>query len=473
MSEFRSVDGELKLLERTGEFIFPVELWMVNDSVNRNNWQFVNLEQHRAMWAGVPILVAYTNGGRTVGSGHNQTTRRDELGNEYQSFTDATAERIVGAISENPDDIRLAERDGYTWVVGKGFLWAWYARELVDKITRDAEQGRTMSVSIEALVTKESIGENGVAVEEEYQPLGVTVLGDKVDPAVVDAHIAMLSEMQDEFKELKLRAASYMEQPESANSEDTKPQNNSQEKGLKKHMRLSKQQIKTLQSKFGEFKYTVLAAEQYDDNSIVVCLMGDCGNTAIYTMASADATVYAENIVPVYTQVHFCSEGHDDICVDSSDMTESAANGARECSARAEAAENELKECKATIEKMVNAENARRLSVAKAKVTETLDAFNRNRDNKVSEKVLETLKSDVEAGKFTACADESGVWNGDKAVEKEVLSLCATAVMEMDKSAAAARAAADKNTFVWNRLANNGADDGSVEALLARKGITG
>ena len=467
--EYRSVDGELKLLQQENEFIFPVELWMLNDSVNRNNWQFVNLEEHRTLWAGVPILVAYVNGGRTVGSGHNQATRRDDMGQEYQSFTDATAERIVGAISENPADIRLAERDGYTWVVGKGFLWAWYARELVDKITRDAQQGRAMSVSIEALVTKESIGENGVAVEEEYKPLGVTVLGDKVDPAVVDAHIAMLSQMEDEFKELKLRAASYIENP---NSAESKPQNESEQKGMRRHMRLSKQQVKELQAKFGEWK--ALAAEQYDDGTIVVCLMGDCGATATYTLASANGTVCAENIVPVNAQVHFCAgDGKEDVCVDAADMTERMAEDAKNCSARAETAENELKECKATIEKMVNAENARRLAAAKEKAAATLEAFNRNREDKVDEKVLEALNKEIEAGKFTACADENGAWTGDKSVEKEVLSLCASAVMEMDKSAAAARAAASKNTFVWDKLTVNGADDGSVEALLARKGITG
>lgn len=470
MPGFRSVSGELKLLEQTGEFIFPVELWMLNDGVNRNNWQFVNLEEHRAMWAGVPILVAYTNGGRTVGSGHNQTTRRDELGNEYQSFTDATAERIVGAISENPADIRLAERDGYTWVVGKGFLWAWYARELVDKITRDAQQGRTMSVSIEALVTKESINENGVAVEEEYKPLGVTVLGDKVDPAVVDAHIAMLSEMEDEFKELKLRAASYIDNHESAKSNETEPQNNSEKKGMKEHMRLSKQQLRELQAKFGE--YTVLAAEQ-GENGVVVCLMGKSGNTAIYTMASLDESVYPEKVQPVNVQAHFCADGDVDVCVDACDMVETMTANVREMSARLETAEKNLNAANATVEQMVNAENARRLASAKKIAKETLDRFNANREDKVSEDALKELSADIEAGKFTACEDEAHNWVGDKTVEEKVLSLCAGAVMELDRKLAEQRASAGKNTFVWEKLASGNGDDGSVEALLARKGITG
>ena len=461
MDEFRSVQGELKVLERNGEFLFPVELWMLNDSVNRNNWKFVNLEEHRALWAGVPILVAYVNGGKTTGDGHNQTTRRTKDGEPYQSFTDATAERIVGAISENPDDIRVEFRDGYNWIVGRGYLWAWYARELVDKITEDAQQGRTMSVSIEALVTQSRM-EDGYEVEESYKPLGVTVLGDKVEPAVVDAHIAMLNAMQDEFAELKLRAASYIDNPESAENSN-KPQK-SVRKEVETRMRLSKKQLRELQSKFGE--YTVLAAEQ-NDTGVVVCLMGKSGETAIYKMESIDESVVLDRVQPVNVQAHFCAEGCDDVLVDACDLIETMSANIVEMSAKLETAEKNLSAANATVEQMVNAENARRLSAAKKMATDTLAKFNENRENKVSEDAIKALCADIDSGKFTACEDENHAWVGDKTVEEKVLSVCATAVMEMDK----ATAKASRTTYVWERMASNGEDDGSVEALLARKGI--
>lgn len=460
MKEFREFDGELKLLERQGDFIFPVELWMLNDSVNRNNWQFVNLEQHREAWAGVPILVAYVNGGKTVGSGHNQAERLDPMtGETYQSFTDATAERIVGAISENPADIRLVERDGYTWVVGKGFLWAWYARELVNKITQDAQQGRTMSVSIEALVTKERI-EDGVAVEEEYRPLGVTVLGDKVDPAVVDAHIAMLSSMEEEFKELKLRAASYMEKPIDA---EIKPKNNSEKKGMNRNMKLSKQQLRELQAKFqAKFEgYKVLAAEQRD-NGIVVCLMSSNGITAVYQMASLDETVCPEKMHEVNAQVHFCAEDGEDVCVDASDMTECAA----ENKAELEKCQNELAECKSELETMKKNEEARRLSAAKKMAEITLEEFNRDRAEKVDVKALEALNADIEAGKFTALCDENGAWMGETAVQEKVLSVCAKADMEYQKKIASQKASVSEMT--WGDVKKASAAPGTVGELLAQ-----
>jgi len=459
MPEYRSVSGEIKLLEKTGEFIFPVEIWMLNDGLTRNGWRFVNLEQHRAEWAGVPILVAYVNGGMTVGDGHNQRERVDPAtGETYQSFTDSTSERIVGAISDDPDDIRLESRDGHNWVVGKGFLWAWYARELTNKIVNDARQGRVMSVSIEALVS-ESYMDGEVEVETKYQPLGVTLLGDGVEPAVPDAHIAMMSSMESEFKELKLRAASYVEKA------PDEPQKNTKKKGLKKQMRLNKQQIRDLQAKFGT-DYTVLAAEQME-SCVVVCLMTKAGKTAIYTMASLDESVVLDRVQEVNAQAHFCAEGCEDVLVDACDMVETVSAENAELSARLASTETELATANNTVTAMRDAENKRRVQAAKDKATFTLNAFNANRQDKVDEKILSAVTADIDSGIYTASVDKDGNWTGDKAVEEKVLSLCAAAVMEMDRKAARVGA------YVWDKLSNGTPDDGSVEAFLASKGITG
>lgn len=461
MPEYRQIDGELKMLQRDGEFIFPVELWLLNDKLTKNGWRFVNLAEHREKWAGVPILTAYVNGGKTVGAGHNQETKRDKNGEEYQSFTASNAERIVGALSDDPNDIRLEERDGAQWVVGRGFLWAWYSHELVMQIADDAEQGRTMSVSIEALVS-DAYMDGDVEVETAYTPLGVTVLGHGVAPAVDDAHIAMLSEIGSELKELKLRAASYQNQP---NAEE-KPQNQSNTKGVSKRMRLSKQQLRELQAKFSG--YTVLAAEQ-NDNGVVVCLMSKGGQTAVYVMANLDESVVPERIVSLNAQVHFCADGCDDVLVDACDMVETMSAECAAATSRAECAEKDLSAARETIKQMEAAESARRLSAAKKTATDTLNKFNVNRADgaKVDAKVLEALNKDIDNGKFTACEDENHAWIGENAVEEKVLSLCAAAVMEMDKASAKSA----KDAYIWEKLASGEADDGTVPALLARKGI--
>lgn len=194
--------GTLKVTQRLNEYEFGVELWVMREDENRNKWSYQNLAEYYKTFVGQPILVAYV--GRQVGDGHNMAKRRDpETGEEYYSFMDGTAERIVGTLSEDERDFTLVERDGHTWLKAKGRLFEFYAPELVEKIRR---QG-TMEVSAETNVT-ESHKEGDVDVFTKWTGLGVTILGDRVNPAIPGASIAKLAAMQEEFKSLKLRAAS-------------------------------------------------------------------------------------------------------------------------------------------------------------------------------------------------------------------------------------------------------------------------
>ena len=68
---YRSFCGEFRFLSTDDAFNFHVEIWLLNDLVNRNNWKYINLEQHRALFAGTPILIAYTNGGKGIGDLHD------------------------------------------------------------------------------------------------------------------------------------------------------------------------------------------------------------------------------------------------------------------------------------------------------------------------------------------------------------------------------------------------------------------
>ena len=201
---FNSFTGKLRVLAKEDDFLYRVEVWLLNSEVNRNNWQYLNIDEHRKLFVDTPILVAYTGG--KVGDGHNFRMKRDENGEEYASFTDANAERIVGWF-KNDDDIRIEEKDGVRWIVGNGTIWAYYARELADMLTEQGAEG--MDVSIETLVDSYEV-KNGVEVFDKYQILGTTILGSGVSPAVAGAHIRAAS-LDEDLKNFKLRVASYME----------------------------------------------------------------------------------------------------------------------------------------------------------------------------------------------------------------------------------------------------------------------
>lgn len=456
--EYRQFQGELRLMETDDPFLFPVELWLLNDAANRNNWRFTDMEGNKNQFAGTPILVAYVNGGRTVGDGHNQREYIDpKTGEPRSSFTAADAERIVGAISEDYADIRTEDRDGTIWIVAKGTLWAWYANELVSKIREDARQGRGMSVSIEALVSKAHM-EDGIEIEEEYKILGTTILGDHVMPAVDGAHIAMLFAIGSEFETLKLRAASYR----------NKPHNNTMNKGVKRSMNLSKQQLHELQKQFGD-SYAVKSAEQKND-SVTVLLMRKSDHVfCTYEMGAKDSVIDPERISARSASIVVALSEDETMCLDAtecvSEETCEAEDRACALSADVERLNGELTEARNQISAMNERENKRRLSAAKETAEATLADFNANREDKIDAKLLSALMGEIEQGLYTASVNAEGEWTGDKAVKEKVLSICAAEVMEQDKRHARGK----EEPITWGSMKRASAAPGTIGELFAAK----
>ena len=454
--------GELHVLQQLNKYEFAFEADILrNGLVQGGRWDFRNLDQYYRTFAGQPVLVAYTHNGRKVGDGHNAKELRDpKTGDPYRSFTASTAERIVGMISEDESDLTIVEMDGHKWLRVKGRIWAEYAHELIAHL----ELTGSMSVSVEVMV-EEQREEDGIEIFEVWQALGLTILGDDVAPAVPGANIRAIAALQDEFKEMKLRVASLVKEE----NEDPKPQNNSDKKGMNRTMRLSKQQLREQQAKFGDKK--VLAAEQREDGAVDFCLMGNGGTTYVCRLSSIDeafdAEKYPERIKRVNAQVHFCAEDGEDMCVDASDMTECATEGSSECAAELEKCKAELEKCQSELATMQANEDARRLSAAKKTATDTLEAFNANREDKVDVKVLESINAAIDAGNYTKLEDANHVWCGDQRIAMEVKALCADAVMEIDKKCAEKRN--EPKPMTWGSIKQASAAPGTIGELFAAK----
>ena len=457
---YRTLCGEFRNLQRENEYIFSVEVWLLNQRTNRNNWRFENLEQHRPLFVNIPILVAYVNGGNTIGSGHNFEMKRDpETGEERPDFRGANAERIVGATSYRESDIRIVEAGGDKWIVAKAYLWRWYSAPLVDYLEKLARQGRQMSLSIEALVHEFHM-DGDTEVETSWSPIGVTLLGSSVEPAVEGAHIAVLSEIKDEFLNLSLRAASYIEKPH---------QNN---KGVRKAMYLSKQQLKELQKRFGD-SYVVLAAKQ-DGDDVKVLLMRRTDHVfATYTLGAKDAAVDEGRVAECAAQIVATLAEDDTLCADAAECMaeETCAAEEQACAAEKECKRlsAELEASNARIAAMEIAESKRRVSAAKEAAKRALSDFNAARLETVSDSILESVNRDIDSGVYANSVNADNEWIGDSAVAEKVYALCAKEQMKIDQAAAKRRS----NTFIMDKLGNGSpaADDGSVASLLARKGI--
>lgn len=451
--------GEIKTLQRLNDYEFGFEADILRDGpVQGGRWVFNNIRDYYKTFAGRPVLVAYI--GSKVGDGHNSRDRVDpRTGEQYRSFLDPTAERIVGTISEDLSDLTLFEEGNHTWLRVKGRIWTEYAKELVDTIIRT---GR-MSVSIEANVY-DVREEDGREVYDRWEALGLTILGLDVEPAVPGANIRALSDMEEEFENMKLRVASLVKESE---SRENKPHKNNTKKELKKQMILSKQQLRELQAKFPE-GYKVIAASS-DEGKIRMMAMRTKDHAFLaYTMDEKDAGVYQEKFEMRTASIRLNEDGEDDaLCAEAGEvicdeMAECTAEKDRACAENANLAA-ELKTVKAELAEMKSFEEKRRKTAAADHAKATLAKYNANRADKVSESVIASVVTAAENGEYNDKLDAEKNWIGLNAVERDVKALCADEQMKLDANTAMA----SQNDYIWNHLTGNRTDDGSPAALLA------
>ena len=450
MPEQHGLYGELRVTQKLSDYEFGVELWVIREGENRNKWDYRNLEKYYKTFVGQPILCAYV--GEQVGDGHNMKEKRDtKTGEMYYSFTDATAERIVGTLSDDEKDLTLVERDGYKWLKAKGRLFSFYAPELVTKI---AKQG-AMDVSAETNVFK-SHKEGDVDVFTEWTGLGVTVLGDKVNPAIPGASIAKLAAMQEEFNSVKLRAASLRTQNQNQNKAAKK---NARHKGVNRTM--NKQAAARLAGKFEGFRIVGLS-----EDCMRVALIDGAGAPYTYTFNEEDkGEVVASRIIPATLSVTFSfdGEGEEGIAVnaDLADILEHVTEPLRTASESAESLQKQLDTANQTIAAMNAAEHDRRVQAVKNALKSALDEI-RTASGEDFDLEPEMNALSERAEEFAAM-ERDGAFCGDTEARDRLRAEHSAKVI----AKCAERRAREQNGFAWNTGLVQPNGNGGIEDMLA------
>lgn len=450
----RTAMGRLKVLSEDANKMFAdVELWLLNDRPNRNHWRFLNLEKHAEKFVDKPILTAYKNG--RVGDGHNFRMKRDgKTGEEYASFTDAAAERIVGWFP-SAGNIRVEIKDGVRWIVGKARIWAYYNRELVELLA--VQGGRGMDISIEALAINSRM-EGETEIIDEYEILGTTILGEGVTPAVEGAYIYRLNWLNEELKDFKLRVAAY------APTEQTAGEEGGNVKGV---YPMSKKKLALLQRSFPT--HTVLAASE---DGLNVLLMSEKGEVCAYTFDPKDeGAVMGSKFAPVLASVSAKMPNGSDLTVSLDDAMDNCAAAMLNATTRAEKAEKELTEARDTIKTMREKEQKRRVSAAKAAVKRELEEINaeRSANEQIDESVCAEVEKEIDCGTYTDMENAEGEWTGEKAACNALKARCMDAVKKMDRDAMARQQGVNITT---SPLYNSSVNEDSPEAYLRKMGVT-
>lgn len=432
--------GELRVLQRLNEYEFGVELWIMRSGLNENNWDFRNLRQHYLTFVGQPILCAYV--GRKIGDGHNMREVRDPYtGERGYTFTDGTAERIVGTLSDDPKDFTLEEAEGELWIRAKGRLFQFYAPELVDKIVRT---GR-MDVSAET-DTKDSHMEGKTEIITNWAGLGVTVLGDDVPPAIPGARIKALTAMQGEFKSLKLRAAALNPGGDKANSRKTK--------GVKS---MNKKAMEALAPKFQGYRIVALS-----EDGMHVGLVDAAGGAYTYAFNAEDkGEVTMSRLKPMHLTAAF-RFGEDEVLAEVSDVVDYACSAVRREGETAEALRRQLDDANERIRQMESAEHDRRVEAVKNAVNQALADIQACAEEG-DEDMTDNARSLCDrAEEFAAMETEGKFCGAERAVE---------ALMAAQGKAATAKRKrameAKKHAYAWNNPHQDNAA-GGIEEMLNR-----
>lgn len=435
--------GTLRVLQQDNDLNWDVQIEIMRSGLNENGWDYRNIGRYANTFRGTPILCAYLPGGR-IGDGHNMREQRGLDGEVHYSFTDGTAERIVGMIYDTPDAVWTEERDGETWALARGKLWRFYNPELVDKIAR---QGR-MSVSAETNITK-GHKEEDREVFQQWYGLGVTILGDGVAPAVPGANIKALEAMQGKFKEMRLRAASY---------HPNKPQDDN--KGVKTlgSAMSNKPLLKKMQEKFKD--YRILNMSENGDH---VLMLNSAGLPCTYISKADDHDVVIPERIEFATlssSFKFADDTELDI-----DVTALLAASVEEANNRAEAAETkaanltaENEKLNAQVKALNEAEDKRRIREAKCAVEAAInDAKECGID--IPEDMCKGLMEAVEAGCYNSECDKDGNWVGAEKAKAEVMSK----VGALSIKAAQANKANEKSHYAWEAgfMGNNAEGGGN------------
>ena len=446
----RIFEGQLRVCSSDDKKNYKVKLMLLNERVNRNNWQYTRVAEHAREAENIPLLYSVING--KIGNSHDFEIVTDERGRQYASFIGAESEHPYGWLPEmvnGKPNARMETIDGVEWLTATAYLPSFYNTEMIAELEKNQGQ---MPISIETLVTKFHM-DGDVEVEEEYSIVGVTILGVSTTPAVAGANIRKLALTDKSLKEMRLRVASLVSADSTIEPQTQKEQKSKKGEG-KETMFLN---ISDVKDKF-EGK-TVLAV-----NGLTVALLDEDGRTYTYTFQDNETTVVPERIAACAVNSVF-GEGDSTVTVSATELI-----GAMQ--AKLNAAKTALKdetakvaELTTKLNKMEEAEITRRKESVKKAISEQL-SVNRNSGFEFADTLCDHLMAEDCISKYAGMVNADGSFCGDEQAMRDVDALC---MNEIRKERAQAAEKAKNNEFHWDmglsRDDDSAASKGVIDSL--------
>lgn len=443
-SAHRIFEGQLRVCSSDDKKNYKVKLMLLNEKVNRNNWQYTRVAEHAREAEDIPLL--YSVVGNKIGNSHDFEVVTDEKGNQYASFIGAESEHPYGwlpSVVDGKPNARMETIDGVEWLTATAYLPSFYNTEMIKELEKNGGQ---MPISIETLVSKFHM-DGDVEVEDEYSIVGVTILGVTTTPAVAGANIRKLALKEGQLKELKLRVASLV----SADSNNEPQTQQNSKKGVGKSMKILN--LDDIRDKFEGC--TVLNC-----NGLSVALLSDEGRTFTYTFQENEDTVVPSRIEACAVNAVF-GEGDGAVIVSAEQLIGTVKSQLNAAKAALEKEVQKNAELTAKLNKMEEQETARRKEAVKEAIKSRLADNKRDCGYDLPDTLCDSLMTDECIGKYAGMVDEHGAFCGEKQAMCDVDALC------MDEIRKENKAKAKNHGFKWSNIRDGADESGASKGVMS------
>lgn len=196
--EFQSLPIKFEFQPFEDETLKKVKILVMHEGLNLNGSTFNEsaIEKAKDSIVNRPILAYVTEVDGTDEKdfkGHEDEVIFTEDGMKYRYKG-----RPIGVIPANECDYHYEIYGDKKYVAVTGYIWSDYANEALDILERDVEKGQSMEIK----VNESSIDEQGNYIIDDYTYLGLTLLGEGIQPAMEGAKVQMFTKQNDDFNKM-------------------------------------------------------------------------------------------------------------------------------------------------------------------------------------------------------------------------------------------------------------------------------
>jgi hypothetical protein len=188
------------------EFL-ELDIFAISDIYpNRNDTAFTSesLEASKHTCYNKPILGSFDVVLNDFREHNGQEKYDKEFETEYWDCSGANDEKILGVIRES-DSVEVVKDGQNNWLKISCVLWTYYTYRQVKKLLKSS----TKKVSVEVLVDKYHLDDDGIMVIDKFTLTGITILGDKIREGIPGAHLNVIEMLKDDKYSQQVKCLSF------------------------------------------------------------------------------------------------------------------------------------------------------------------------------------------------------------------------------------------------------------------------